>query len=100
MQPLQLLVTLRTIANDTELACKRQEFKPEFIYKNHNEKLANLQKSISNNNSLNTKQKAKLNLEIKKIILAPVKTKNYDVIQSEVKAGVNRLTSAMDFMKR
>lgn len=100
MQPLQLLVILRTIANDTELACKRQEFKPEFIYKSHNEKLANLQKSISNNSNLNTKQKAKLNLEIRKIILAPVKTKNYDTIQSEVKAGVNRLTSAMDFMKR
>lgn len=100
MQPLQLLTTLRAIANDTELACKRQEFKPEFIYKNHNEKLANLQKSIANNSNLNTKQKAKLNLEIKKIILAPVKVKHYDSINAEVKAGVNRLTSAMDFMKR
>lgn len=100
MQPLQLLSTLRAIASATETDCNRQEFKPEFIYKNHNDKLLNLQKSISNNSALNMKQKTKLIAEIRKITLAPTKNKAYDSIKAEVKQGVSRLTSAIEFMKR
>lgn len=99
MQPLQLLSTLRAIANNTLIACQRQEFKPEFIYKNHNQQLATIEQAISGYN-MGAKVNAKYRAEIKKITLAPMKDKNYYLISEQVKQGVNKLSSAIDFMKR
>ena len=99
MQPLQLLSTLRAIANNTLIACQRQEFKPEFIYKTHNQQLATIEQAISGYN-MGAKVNAKYKAEIKKITLAPMKDKNYYIISEQIKQGVNRLSSAIDFMKR
>lgn len=99
MQPLKLLSTLRAIANNTLTACQRQEFKPEFIYKNHNAQLASISSAIDGY-KLGAKVTTKYKAEIKKIMLAPMKDKSYYHIESAVKAGVNNLTSAIDFMKR
>ncbi len=99
MQPLQLLSTLRAIANNTLIACQRQEFKPEFIYKTHNQQLASIEGAITRY-QLGAKVTAKYKAEIKKVKLAPMKNKSYNSIKSEVEAGVKSLTSAIDFMKR
>lgn len=99
MQPLQLLSTLRAIANNTLIACQRQEFKPEFIYKNHNQQLATIEGAIKGY-QLGAKITAKYKAEIKKITLAPMKEKTYYLISEQVKGGVSQLTSAIDFMKR
>lgn len=99
MQPLQLLSTLRAIANNTMLACQRQEFKPDFIYKMHNAQLASISKAVDDY-KMGAKVTAKYKAEIKKITLAPMKEKSYYLITEQVKGGVSRLTSAIDFMKR
>lgn len=99
MQALQLLSTLRAIANNTLSACQRQEFKPEFIYKTHNDQLAAIENNLKNY-SLNGKTLHKYKAEISKIKLAPMRVKSYDLITDQVKDGVSRLTSAIDFMKR
>lgn len=99
MQALQLLSTLRAIANNTLIACQRQEFKPEFIYKTHNQQLATIEQAISGYN-MGAKVNAKYKAEIKKIMLAPMKDKNYYLISEQIKQGVNKLSSAIDFMKR
>ena len=99
MQPLQLLSTLRAIANNTLIACQRQEFKPEFIYKNHNQQLATIEQAISGY-KMGAKVNAKYKAEIRKITLAPMKEKSYYLISEQVKGGVSQLTSAIDFMKR
>lgn len=99
MQPLQLLSTLRAIANNTLIACQRQEFKPEFIYKTHNQQLTTIEGAIKGYH-LGAKVTAKYKAEIKKITLAPMKEKSYYLITEQVKSGVSQLTSAIDFMKR
>ncbi|XKX17695.1 hypothetical protein MVUOKPPV_CDS0298 [Klebsiella phage phi1_175008] len=99
MQPLQLLSTLRAIANNSLIACQRQEFKPEFIYSNHNAQVSNIEQAISGYN-MGAKVNAKYKAEIKKIMLSPMKDKNYYLISEEIKQGVNKLSSAIDFMKR
>lgn len=100
MDNLTILSTLRALAKSTIEHCERQEFKPEFIYRQHNDKVNNLLLLIKNNSKMNTKQKVKANMEIKKLILAPVKEKAYYRITSEVTAGLSKLTSAIDFHKR
>lgn len=99
MQPLQFLSPLRAIANNTLIACQRQEFKPEFIYKTHNQPLATIEQAISGY-KMGAKVNAKYKAEIKKITLAPTKEKSYYLISEQVKGGVSQLTSAIDFMKR
>lgn len=99
MQPLQLLSTLRAICNNTVLACQRQEFKPEFIYKTHNAQLATIEGAISGY-KMGAKVNAKYKAEIKKVKLAPMKDKNYTVIEAQIKEGLKNLTSAVEFMKR
>ena len=49
---------------------------------------------------MGAKVNAKYKAEIKKIMLAPMKDKNYYLISEQVKGGVSQLTSAIDFMKR
>ena len=66
MQPLQLLSTLRAIANNTLIACQRQEFKPEFIYKTHNDQLTSIENNLKNY-ALNGKTLHKYKAEINKI---------------------------------
>jgi len=99
MQPLQLLTTLRAIANNSLIACQRQEFKPEFIYSNHNAQVNNIEQAIKGY-KFNAKTSAKYIAEIRKIKLAPTRAKSYDSITAEIKGGVSKLTSAIDFIKR
>lgn len=99
MQPLQLLSTLRAISNNTILACQRQEFKPEFIYKMHNQQLTTIENAI-NDYKMGAKVNAKYKAEIKKVKLAPMKEKTYNAIETQIKNGVKTLTSAIEFMKR
>lgn len=99
MQPLQLLSTLRAIANNSLIACQRQEFKPEFIYSNHNAQVNNIEQAVKGY-KFNAKTSAKYIAEIRKIKLAPMKDKNYYVISEQIKQGVNQLSSAIYFMKR
>lgn len=99
MQPLQLLSTLRAICNNSLIACQRQEFKPEFIYKTHNAQMSVIQGAIKGY-KFNAKVNAKYNAEIKKVTLAPMKEKSYYLISEQVKGGLKNLTSAIDFMKR
>lgn len=99
MQPLQLLSTLRAICNNSLIACQRQEFKPEFIYKNHNAQLSSIQGAIKGYN-FNAKVNAKYSAEIKKVTLDAMRIKSYDSIETAIKQGVSQLTSAIEFMKR
>lgn len=99
MQPLQLLFILRSIANNTLIACQRQEFTPEFIYTYHNAQISNIEQAIKGY-KFNAKVIAKYNAEIKKVTLAPMKEKSYYLITEQLKGGVNKLTSAIDFIKR
>ena len=49
---------------------------------------------------MGAKVNAKYKAEIKKITLAPMKDKNYYLISEQIKQGVNKLSNAIDFMKR
>lgn len=89
MQSLQLLSTLRAIANNTLIACQRQEFKPEFIYKNHNQQLATIEQAISGYN-MGAKVNAKYRAEIKKITLAPMREKSYYLISERRRKPTNQ----------
>lgn len=99
MQPLQLLSTLRAICNNSLIACQRQEFKPEFIYKTHNAQMSAIQGAIKGY-KFNAKVNAKYNAEIKKVTLDAMRIKSYDSIEAAIKQGVGQLTSAIEFMKR
>jgi len=85
MNALSLLTMIRAIANDTITACDRQEYKTGLIHQLHNDKLQNLNNSIANNSSLNRSVKSKYFAEVRKVVLAPSKVKDYSLMKEELK---------------
>lgn len=100
MQPLQLLSTLRAIADDTVAAAQRQEFKSTFIFQLHNDKLKNISQRIGGDVQLNRAVKAKLLREVNKMYLTGRNASDYNLLQKEAKENAAKLSSAIDFMKR
>ncbi len=100
MQPLQLLTLLRSIANDTLTATKRQEYNPDAIFRIHNQKVQAVMNTVANDAGCNKKVKAKYFNEIRKIQLAPSRVKTYNAISLAIESKLRSLSSAVDFMKR
>lgn len=100
MEALQLLTTLRAIANDTITACNRQEYKTGFIFQIHNDKVQNINDRVAKDVSINRAVKSKYFAEIRKMRLDSMPVKDYVLIRDQLNSKLLTLSPAVEFMKK
>lgn len=99
MNEISFIKMLRDMLSTAEVQCNVQEYKPEYIIKNFNTKLSNLQKSIESSD-LNRKQKLKYSKVLNNCKLQYINPKHYEIMSNDFRNKIRELPSVLDLIKK
>lgn len=91
--------TVREILNTAVNECAIQEYKPEYILRQFNQKLGNVRKHVDSQ-ALNRNQKAKYYKVLDNTKLPYMNAKHYDLMSADFRKKISELPSMIQFVKK